>query len=375
MNLAINLIGTSNESGSKTYCTNFIYNLKRSAQLKNYKKIVIFISSSYLKSIKINKYIGNIQIVAVNTIFSKGAFKIIYDQFFFPFLTILHNSQIIFCPMNYCPLILALFKKKIILGIHSNLIWYYPELTPGNFIKKFFIKYLMTKSIYLADKIIFCSKNSKKELKKKLNINDKKIHHVYLGCDHIKKRKRKISDKGKKNILINSSITRYHNIMLIFKAFASLKKKKIKIPKIFFLTQILDKKYHLEIMNFIETQKLKKNIIFLENIPNNLTTKFYEKSLFSINSSKIESFGFPSLESMRKNCPVILSEYKTFREINQNAALYFKQGNLKQLSNCVKLLLNSKSKRDFLIKKGKQISDKYTWKKTIDETLKIISLV
>ena len=128
-------------------------------------------------------------------------------------------------------------------------------------------------------------------------------------------------------------------------------------------------------MNFIETQKLKKNIIFLENIPNNLTTKFYEKSLFSINSSKIESFGFPSLESMRKNCPVILSEYKTFREINQNAALYFKQGNLKQLSNCIKLLLNSKSKRDFLIKKGKQISDKYTWKKTIDETLKIISLV
>jgi RNase P/RNase MRP subunit p30 len=86
MNLAINLIGTSNESGSKTYCMNFFNNLIHSAQLKNYKKIIIFISRSYLKRTKINKFQGNIEIVAVNTIFSKGLFKIIYDQFFFPFL-------------------------------------------------------------------------------------------------------------------------------------------------------------------------------------------------------------------------------------------------------------------------------------------------
>ena len=154
-----------------------------------------------------------------------------------------------------------------------------------------------------------------------------------------------------------------------------MKKNKIKVPKVFFLTQILDKDYHLEIINFIKTQELKKDIIFLHNIPNNLITKFYEKSLFSINSSIIESFGFPSLESMRRDCPVILSEYKTFKEINKNAALYFKQGNLKQLINCIKLLLNSKNQRDRLIKKGQKVSNQYTWKKTIDETLKIISKV
>lgn len=373
MNLAINLIGTTNESGSKTYCMNFFSNLISSTQLKNYKKITIFISRSYLKKTKINKYQGNIEIIAVNNIFCKGLFKIIYDQFFFPFQTILHNSKIIFCPMNYCPLIFFLLKKKIILGIHSNLIWYYPELSPGNFLKQKFIKFLMTKSVNLANKIIFCSKTSKNELKKKLNINNKKIYHVYLGCDHIKKSK--ILKKNKKNILINSSIVRYHNIMLIFKALVLLKKKKIKIPKVFFLTQILDKEYYLELIDFIKKQNLNKDITFLDNVPNNLTTKFYEKSLFSINSSFIESFGFPSLESMRRNCPVILSKYQTFKEINKNAALYFKQGNLKQLCNCIRLLINSNSKRNFLIKKGQQLSNQYTWKKTVNETLKIVSKV
>ena len=73
----------------------------------------------------------------------------------------------------------------------------------------------------------------------------------------------------------------------------------------------------------------------------------------------MESFGFPSLESMKRNCPVILSEYKTYREINKNAAIYFKQGNLKQLSNCIKLLLNSKRKRNFYKKRTAGIKSIY----------------
>ena len=56
MNLAINLIGTSNESGSKTYCVNFYKNLKYSSHIKNYKKVIVFISQDYLKKKEINQY-------------------------------------------------------------------------------------------------------------------------------------------------------------------------------------------------------------------------------------------------------------------------------------------------------------------------------
>ena len=160
---------------------------------------------------------------------------------------------------------------------------------------------------------------------------------------------------------------------MIFKALILLKKNNIKLPRILFLTQILDKKFYIELCKFIKTNNLKNSIFFYDNVPNNLTIKFYEKSFFSINSSKIESFGFPSLESMRRNCPVILSNYKTFKEINKNAALYFQQNNIKQLSDCIKFLLKSKSKRNSLIKRGKIVTRQYTWKKTLNETLKIIS--
>ena len=114
----------------------FFNNLKRSAQLKNYKKIIIFISRSYLKKTKINKYQGNIKVVTVNTIFSKGLFKIIYDQIIFPFLTFLYKSANYILSNELLSInIFFILKKKIILGIHSNLPWYYPELSPGHFKK------------------------------------------------------------------------------------------------------------------------------------------------------------------------------------------------------------------------------------------------
>ena len=77
MNLAINLIGTSYESGSKTYCINFYKNLKLSSYTKNYKKIIIFISSSYLKKHEHKKVNKNIKIISVNPIFSNGLLKIV----------------------------------------------------------------------------------------------------------------------------------------------------------------------------------------------------------------------------------------------------------------------------------------------------------
>ena len=69
----------------------------------------------------------------------------------------------------------------------------------------------MTKSILLADKIIFCSKNSKKELEKKIRLNKKKNFYVHLGCDHIKKNTKKKNVKKKIfNKFLHYKISRYY---------------------------------------------------------------------------------------------------------------------------------------------------------------------
>lgn len=372
MILAINLICTSKESGSKTYCVNFLKSLSDFRILKKYKKIFIFANKTNLLNFRLN-FSKNVKIIEVNSIYSESIFKILYDQIIFPILLLILKVDKVFCPLNYAPLILMFTKVKIILGIHSNLIWIYPTLFPGGMFKRFIIKFLMISSIKIASKIIFCSKNSKKEFLKFFKKYKKKCYHAYLGCDHMIYKKKKVIKKS--IILVNSSITKYHDIILILKAYTYLLKTKKKIPKLFIVTQILDLNYYKEIINFIKKNNLNSKITILKNIPNNKIYLLYKKAILSINSSKLESFGFPSIESMILKCPVILSNYKTFFEVNKNGALYFKDNNLISLVNALYQLLFSEQKRSIMIKRGVKISKLYTWKKNCTKTFKIINKI
>ena len=55
MILAINLIGTKKESGSKTYILNFLANLYKLDNLVDLKTIYVFAANNSLKEINIKK--------------------------------------------------------------------------------------------------------------------------------------------------------------------------------------------------------------------------------------------------------------------------------------------------------------------------------
>ena len=59
MILAINLIGTKKESGSKTYILNFLANLYKLDNLVDLKTIYVFAANNSLKEINIKKTSGN----------------------------------------------------------------------------------------------------------------------------------------------------------------------------------------------------------------------------------------------------------------------------------------------------------------------------
>ena len=229
----------------------------------------------------------------------------------------------------------------------------------------------MNLSIFVADKVIFCSSSSKKQLVKILKIKEKKLFFVYLGSDHfqIKKQKNNL-DK----ILIVSSITKYHPLMNILKTYAKMLYINKKLPKIFLVTQILDKDYFKIIFNYINKKKLlKRKIKIIYNLNNNKLKKLYSTSYMSINTSLIESFGLTTLESMRLGCPVLLSNLNTFKEINKKAALYFNQNSSFDIQKKILHLLKTKnSNRKKLILKGFALCKCYTWKKTVQNTLNII---
>lgn len=373
MNLAINLITTTKQCGSKTYCENFFKYLLKSKHLKNFNKIYVFLGETYLDEINNKNFIQeNIKIIKVKKIFQEGILKFFFEQFVLPFLIIFKKIDKIFCPLNYFPLILKIFKIEITLGVHSNLPWVFYDMMPGNIIKKFFIKKLMFLSIYFSNKVIMCSLSSKKQIIKILNLNKKKFYFCYLGVNHLKAKK---FIRKSKYILTVSSICKYHPILHLLRSYNEILKKRKSFPKLLIVTQILDENYYSEIRKYISQNLiLKKNIKFFFNINKKSLLRLYSKSFMSINLSLIESFGLNSLESMNANCPVLLSNLDTFKEINHSAAIYFNGLSILDTKNKIEKVFDSKKLQNKMIRKGRKNVNLYTWKKTVKKTIDIINI-
>ena len=139
MKIAIDMVGTNQMSGTKSYNINFCEDLIKK-KIKH--KIFIFITKSYRKNLLTPKY-KNIKYVIKPDYLSITWIRIIWMQFFLPFeLKSLHICRL-YSPMNLAPIIIKIFKIKLILAIHTNLPWVDFAKMPGTFIRKMFMRILV----------------------------------------------------------------------------------------------------------------------------------------------------------------------------------------------------------------------------------------
>ena len=375
MNIAIDLIGTNFESGTKTFNINFLKQLLKSEQKD---KIYVFLCDHYLKYIDEHNLPENIFLKKKVNFLTIDFIKIIWMQLIFPLELKLLNIDRLFSPMNYCPIICGIMKIKIILGIHSNLPWVYFNKMPGSRIKNFLIKMLMQLSIKCCDKLIVNSNFAKKEIIKYLNLDEEKIQVIYLGSDNQNDINRIGSgnlenfDYNCKYILCVSSCVKYHNFISILESFKNILDQDEKNIKLVFISQILDKEYFVEINKFISKNFRKDEIIFFKNLNKEYLNKFYNNALFYIFSSYSEVFGLTTLEAMSNNCPVLVSNTSALSEINNDSALYFDPDNKVEIKKKMLELINNEDLRKSLIIKGLKHIKKFKWSKTFDETMAII---
>lgn len=81
------------------------------------------------------------------------------------------------------------------------------------------------------------------------------------------------------------------------------------------------------------------------------------------------SFGFPMLESMASDTPVMAADRAEWNELGENAVYRVKPYDVEQVRIGMKLLLNGGSSRNFLIAKGNIQARKYQWRTCAEKTL------
>ncbi len=95
----------------------------------------------------------------------------------------------------------------------------------------------------------------------------------------------------------------------------------------------------------------------------------YQHALFFVFPSKYEGFGIPILEAMNCNCPVVLSNTSSLKEVAASAGYYFDPNSTESMHNACLEVLESKILRQKLISEGKKRRIDFSWKITTKKTI------
>jgi glycosyltransferase involved in cell wall biosynthesis len=106
-------------------------------------------------------------------------------------------------------------------------------------------------------------------------------------------------------------------------------------------------------------------------ISDNQLAYFYSKSKAFIFPSLMEGFGIPILEAWACRTPVILSSTTCFHEIAAEGGLYFDPCDSDSIYESVSKVLSDKSLRNELIKIGEKRLNSFSWKNTVEQTIKL----
>ena len=371
--IALNLIGTNKNSGTKTFNTNLLKKLSYISQKEN---LVIYTSKNYLNDIKV-KFGKNINFVSKSNIYENFIIRFLWMQLFLPISLKKKNIKILFSSTNYSPILSKILGIKSILFVHTVMPWEYLHLLPGCFLKNYFIKKLMELSIIASDIILVPSKYAKKIILKNFNLKKEKIKVVYLGADHIYELKNSNLKLRRFNynddyILSVLSCVKYHNIINLLKAYKLFLIESKSNVKLVLVMTILDFEYFNILKKFIKNNFEKNQIIILPDVKNIYLANLYKNSSIYLYTSYSETFGFTTLEAKYFNVPLVISRTSALREINGTMPMYFYPNNIKQTKQKISYAYKNKIKICKNLKNKKKQLYKFMWNKTLNQILKIL---
>ncbi len=262
---------------------------------------------------------------------------------------------------------LGAFKKtSIVLTVYDMI----HELYTSQFWNSKWVIESKSESIKAADVIVCISENTKKDLIRIYDVPEEKVRVVYLASS-LQKSTLVNFENLKQNNNINKPYILYigdrrahKNFQFLLEVYSSQFSKK------YDLVCFGGGNFTRKESDVIKTFGLSKNIIHMHG-NDSVLASLYKNAFCFIYPSLYEGFGIPLLEAMAMECPIIASNTSSIPEVVGEAGILFDPLSRESLINAIESLINNESKRNNLIKLGKEQEKKFSWDKMANETLDI----
>ena len=292
----------------------------------------------------------------------------IKEQYKYPNI---YKDEILHVPHYNAPL---QYLKQSLVTIHDLIHLHSKEFTKPHYR---LYAYFMFKSIAKnAEKITCVSKSTKIDFLNFFPDAREKVEVIHNGFDekkfynHKKNLKRIFTSKylPSSSYFLHIGINKKHkNIDFIIRALApAWRSGHLEIPLILVGC---DNKLPSYIDKEIQRQKINSYVHSIGKVSSEKLALLYNCAQIFLFPSLIEGFGFPILEAMASETPVLCSHIPSLVEVGGDAIITFNPKDEKDFFKKLKYLLQDENLRKTMIRKGKKQIKKFSWEKHIQKLI------
>lgn len=300
-----------------------------------------------------------------------------WDQIAVPKLAKKQGADLLHQPAFSAPIF---FKGPVVVTVHDLIAIYFGKDIPlGS--RLYFGKW-MPFSYKFADHIIAISEHTKKDVMRLLKVSEEKITVIYSAADEvfrpINDQKRVIAIKNKYQtgdqfILHIGTLNPRKNLEFLIRAFAEANRQSRAAWKLV----ITGKKgwYYEGLFAAVEELGLRDRVVFTGYIDEEDKPLLYNAASIFAFPSLYEGAGLPPLEAMRCGTPVISSNTSSLPEMIGKGGILISPYNLDDWVRSLVRLMKNEVEREKLVQKGLRQAQKFSWRKTAQETIKVYEKV
>ncbi len=353
--------------GIGVYTHQIVKNLGRMDNENNYHLI------HYLKNNQ-DIYSQNSEIIIPKNRFVRGwGSYMFWRHFTLPRGLKKYNLDVVHDPYELGPFTFSQPFRKVI-TVHDLTPLLFPNLFKRGDVMLH--RLLLKKTISKADKIITVSYNSQKDIMEYLHVPEEDIEVIYNGKgENFRQLKSKQVAEFREKYRLPSnfilSVGGLHpikNIPRLLEAYSLARKGGLE-HKLVMVGGAVDRAE--EIFQIITNLGLEDHVIFTGVVSDEDLVGLYNAADLFLYPCIYAGFGLPPLEAMACGTPVITSCSSSLPEIVGDAAKLVNPYDPKKLASAINRIITNDETRKTLIKKGLKRSERFNWKKTAWETLKV----
>jgi len=302
-----------------------------------------------------------------------------FEHFLLPKAVREDKIDLFFSPSYILPLRISR-KIKTAVAVHDISYEAHPEWFSWQ--NRILLRRVSKRSIKRADIIFTPSEFTKKEILKYYRISAEKIFVVPLATDEKFRQTENNSKPIKEKYKINNKFIFYIGAIFsrrfVPECIEAFKQVAEKFPDHQFLISGTNYMYPAVDIGYIIKKANedigREAILHTDYVDENDLVYLYNHADLFIWLSSYEGFGLPPIEALACGTPVITTKMGSLAEAVGDSAVFIKNPeDVKEIGAAMEKILSNESLANELIKKGSKQAQKFSWEKTAQETLRILT--